>query len=99
MNPNQLLNRIFSLARRVPDSSPNDMPFGLETTILAHWREARRSTSVGLLRGLRWAALGACAIAAVTATVEGKQIAALRNRYDPATQIADSALSAGYGYE
>jgi len=99
MNPNQLLNRVFSLARLVSDSSPNDMPLGLETAVLAHWREARRSTRAGLLRGLRWAALAACTIAVVTATVEGKQIAAFRSRYDPATQIADSALRAGYGYE
>jgi hypothetical protein len=101
MNPNQLLNRIFSLSRRVPDSRPNDMPFGLETAVLAHWRTAAApdSANAGLLRGLRWAALVACAVAVLTAVLESDQLAAFRNRSDPATRVADSALSASYGYE
>ncbi len=101
MNANQLLNRIFSLSRRVPDSRPNEMPFGLETAVLAHWRaaSARGSASAGLLRGLRWAALVACAVAILTAVLESDQLAAFKNRSDPATRVADSALSASYGYE
>ena len=101
MNAHQLLNRIFSLALRVPESRPNEMPFGLETAALAHWREAsaQRAASKGLVRGLRWAALIACAVAVITAALESDQIAAFRNRFDPATRIADSAISAGYGYE
>jgi hypothetical protein len=101
MNANQLLNRIFSLSRRAPESQPNEMPFGLETAVLARWREAsaRRAAGTGLVCGLRWAALVACAVALLTATLESDQIAAFRNRFDPATRIADSAISAGYGYE
>ena len=101
MNTNQLLSRIFSLSRRVPDSPPNEMPFGLETAVLAHWREAsaQRSASAGWLRGLRWAALVACVVPILTAVLENDQLAAFRNRSDPARQIADSALSASYGYE
>jgi hypothetical protein len=101
MNPNQLLNRIFSLSRRLPDSRPNEIPFGFETAVLAHWRDAsaQRATSAGLLRGLRWAALVACAVAILTAVLESDELAAFRNRSDPATRVADSALSASYGNE
>lgn len=101
MNADQLLHRIFSIARRSPDSRPSAMAFGFETSVLAHWREAsaQRSASAGLLRGLRWAALVACAVAILTAVLESDQLAAFRNRSDPATRVADSALSASYGYE
>lgn len=101
MNARQLLNHIFFLSRRVPESPPNEMPFGLETAVLAHWREAfaQRSASVGLLRGLRWAALVACVVALLTAVLENDQLAAFRDRSDTARRIADSALSASYGYE
>jgi len=101
MKTDQLLDRIFALSRRVSDSRPNEMPFGLETAVLAHWRgaRARGCASVGLLRGLRWAALVACAVAILTAILESDQLAAFRNRSDPATRVADSALRASYGYE
>jgi hypothetical protein len=101
MNTNELLTRIFSLSRSVPTPPPNDMPFGLETAVLAHWREAsaRTAGSAGLLRGMRWAALTACAVALLAATLEKDELAAFQNRFDPETRVADSAISVGFDYE
>ena len=75
--------------------------YGLETAVLAHWREAvaQRSTNGGLLRGLRWAALAAFAIALLTAALKSDEIAAFSHRSDPVARVADSAIAAGFGYE
>ena len=101
MNPERLLDRIFRLARRVPAPATAGTSFGLETAVLAHWREAagRRAASAGLLRGLRWAALAACLIALFTAALESDELAAFRHRSDPVTRVADSAIFSGYGYD
>ena len=101
MNTNELLSRIFSLARRVPAPPPDEMPFGLETAVLAHWREAsaQRAGSAGLLRGMRWAALTACVVALLALTLNKDELAAFQNRFDPETRVADSAISAGFDYE
>jgi hypothetical protein len=101
MNPTQLLHRIFSLSRHAPEAPLSAMPYGLETVVLAHWREAiaRRSMNLGLLRGLRWAALTACAVALLAGVLKSDELAAFSNRYDPETRLADSAIVAGYDYE
>jgi hypothetical protein len=103
MNTNELLARIFSLSRSAPPPPPppNEMPFGLETAVLAHWREAsaRKDGSAGLLRAMRWAALTACAVALVAATLNKDELAAFQNRFDPETTVADSAISVGFDYE
>jgi len=101
MNTNELLARIFSLSRSVPTPSPNEMPFGLETTVLAHWHAASalKEGSAGFLRGMRWAALTACAVALFAATLKKDELAAFQNRFDPETRVADSALSVGFDYE
>ena len=101
MNPTQLLDRIFSLSRHAPDAPLPAMPYGLETVVLAHWREAiaRRSMNLGLLRGLRWAALTACAVAFLAGVLKSDELTAFANRYDPETRLADSAIVAGYDYE
>jgi hypothetical protein len=101
MNPDQLLQRMFSLTRRVPITEIPEMPYGLETAVLAHWREAsaHRAQNAGLLRGLRWGALLACAVALLAGALESDELAAFSNRSDPATRIADSAITLGYGYE
>ena len=101
MNTNKLLARIFSLARSAPAPPPNEMPFGLETAVLAHWREAstQKDGNAGLLRGMRWAALTACAVALLAATLKKDELAAFQNRFDPETRVADSAISAGFDYE
>ena len=103
MNTNELLARIFSLARSAPPPPPppNEMPLGLEIAVLAHWREAsaQRDSNAGLLRGMRWAALTACAVALLAATLKKDELAAFQNRFDPETRVADSALSVGFDYE
>jgi hypothetical protein len=102
MNPTQLLDRIFSLSRHTPDTSRPVMPYGLETVVLVHWREAlaHRSMNLGLLRGLRWAALTACIVAFLVGILKSDEFAAaFTNRYDPETRLADSAIVAGYDYE
>src|SRR5262245_18623708 len=101
MNTDQLLDLIFRLAGLAPVSATADMPYGLEAAVLAHWSEAvgHRSANVGLLRGLRWAALAACAVALLTAALKSDELAAFNQRFDPVTRVADSALVAGYDYE
>lgn len=101
MNTNKLLARIFSLARSAPAPAPGEMPFGLETAVLAHWREAsaQEDGSAGLVRGMRWAAVTACAVALLVATLKKDELAAFQNRFDPETRVADSAISAGFDYE
>jgi len=100
MNTEQLLERIIRLARRVPPPATPAPAFGLETAVLAHWRAtAERSPNGGLLRGLRWAALAACAIALLTAALKRDEVAAFTHRSDPVARVADSALVVGYGYE
>jgi hypothetical protein len=101
MNTEQLLERIFRLARRAPSPATPAPAFGLETAVLAHWRAgaAERSSNGGLLRGLRWAALTACAIALLTAALKRDELAAFTHRSDPVARVADSALVVGYGYE
>lgn len=99
-NPDTFLDRIFALARRAPAPNEPEMPFGLETAIVAQWRaRATFSANGNLLRGLRWAALLACAIALLAGAVESDQLTAFRNRFDPEARVADSAIVAGYGYE
>lgn len=101
MNTERLLDRIFRLARRAPARPTPELAYGLETAVLAHWREAggQRLGSAGLLRGLRWATLAAFAIALLTAALKSDELAAFNRRSDPVAQVADSAIVVGYGYE
>lgn len=101
MNTERLLDRIFRLARRVPARPMPDSAYGLETAVFAHWREAvaQRSTNGGLLPGLRWSALAACAIALFTAALKNDELAAFNHRSDLVARVADSAMVVGYGYE
>jgi hypothetical protein len=101
MNTEQFLNRIIRLARRTPARSTPSPAYGLETAVLAHWREAtaHRTANGTLLRGLRWATLAAFAVALFTAALKSDELAAFNHRTDPVTRVADSAIAAGYGYE
>lgn len=101
MNSNELLQRLFNLARRAPETRPPEMSYGLETAVLAHWREtiAERSESVGLLRSFRWAALTACGIAIVAVFLGSEELAAFSQRNDAESRLADSAIAAGYDDE
>ena len=101
MDTEQFLNRIIRLARRAPARPTPGPAYGLETAVLAHWREAaaHRSANGTLLRGLRWATLAAFAVALLTAALKSDELAAFKHRSDPVTRVADSAIAAGYGYE
>ncbi|MGH7937151.1 MAG: hypothetical protein ACRD5Z_02265 [Bryobacteraceae bacterium] len=97
-----LLAHLFAIARRESARPlPEQVPFGLETAVLAHWRAAaaQPSDNGNFLRGLRWAALIACAAALLAGALENDQLAAFNNRFDPETRVPDSAIAAGYGYE
>jgi hypothetical protein len=101
MNSDQLLQRIFSLARKSPLSRGSALPLGLETAVLAHWREAQAhgQSNSGLLRGLRWAAIMSCAIALLAGLLQRDQLAALSQRDEPEVRLANSAVAVGYDYE
>jgi hypothetical protein len=101
MNINQFVDRLWSLARRAPALAEGAAPFGLETAVLAHWREARaqRLSDSVILRGLRWAALLACAVAVLAGALDRDELTAFGSGYDPERNLADSAISAAFGNE
>jgi hypothetical protein len=95
-NSDQLLSHILSLSRQAPDPIPTDLPFGLETAVVAHWRSASQARrKAGTLAIMRWAAAGACAIAITAAVVERDQI--ILNDREMETRVADSAVAAALG--
>src|SRR5215475_14467629 len=100
MNSDQLLKRLFDLARRAPEVRSSTLPYGLETSVLAHWREANanRSASMGLLRSFRWAALTACAIAVLAGFLGSEEFSAFRQRDVAEWRLADSAIASAYDY-
>ena len=93
----QLLDHAFSLARRARAPVPSELPFGMETAILAQWRDTRVSskTDVGTLRVFRWAAILACVVAVAGGAWKSDEIAQISQRLDPETRIINSALVAG----
>ncbi|MBA3960607.1 MAG: hypothetical protein H0X40_01730 [Chthoniobacterales bacterium] len=97
----EFLSRVFTLARRVRPPLPGELPYGLETAVLAHWRAAagERSGQGSIVRGLRWAALFACLLAFLAGLLGNDQVSAFRNRFDPESSVADSAVVSGYDYE
>ena len=93
----QLLDHAFALARRAHDPVPSELPFGMETSILAQWRSSRGSSKIdiGILRVFRWAAILACVVAVAGGAWKREEIAQISRRSDPETRIVDSALLAG----
>jgi hypothetical protein len=93
----QLLNRAFALARRARDPVPSELPFGMETAILAQWKSSRASSTidVGMLRVFRWAAILACVVALAGGAWKRDDIAQISQRMDPESRIVNSALLAG----
>jgi len=93
----QLLDHAFALARRACDPVPSELPFGMETAVLAHWKSSRVSskTDVGMLPVFRWAAILACVVAAAVGAWKREDITQISQRFDPETRIVDSSLLAG----
>jgi hypothetical protein len=93
----QLLDHAFALARRARDPVPSELPFGMETAVLAQWRSSRGSLKIdgGMVRVFRWAAILACVIAVMGGAWKREDIAEISQRLDPETRIVDSALLAG----
>jgi len=91
------LDHAFALARRRPDSVPSELPFGMETAVLAQWRSSRASvrSDTGILRVFRWAAILACLMAVAGGAGKLDDIARISHRLDPETRIVDSAFLAG----
>lgn len=91
------LTRVFVMARRTSEPDPAELPFGLETAVLAHWEDFRSPQVVpNILLKLRWAAILACAAALIGIAWERDELLQLSIRLDNETRIADSALLAGF---
>lgn len=99
MTRGQFLTRIYALARRAPAPPAAEIPLGMETAVLAHWRAGAERSTAALLPGLRWAALVACAIALLVGVVQNDELNAFRSSFDPTARVADSALASGFDYE
>ncbi|MDB6148036.1 MAG: hypothetical protein QOI34_70 [Verrucomicrobiota bacterium] len=93
----KLLDHAFALARCARDPVPSELPFGMETAVLAQWRSflASSKIDVGMLRVFRWAALMACVVAVAGGAWKSGDIAQISQRLDPETRIVNSALLAG----
>jgi hypothetical protein len=93
----RLLDQAFALARRAQDSIPSELPFGMETAVLAQWKSSQRSSNVDIVmvRVFRWAAILACVVAVAGGAWNCGDIAQISQRLDPETRIVDSALVAG----
>jgi hypothetical protein len=93
----QLLDQAFTLARRARAPVPSELPFGMETAILAQWRNSCASSTIdiGMLRVFRWAAILACVVAVAGGIWKSEDIAQISQRVEPETKIVDSALLAG----
>jgi hypothetical protein len=91
------LDHAFALARRRPDSVPSELPFGMETAVLAEWRSSRASakSDTGMLRVFRWTAILTCLVAMAGGAWKRDDIAQISHRLDPETRIVDSAFLAG----
>src|SRR2546423_13030061 len=93
----QLLDHAFTLARRARDPVPSELPFGMETAILAQWKSSCASSKIdiGMLRVFRWAAIVACVVAGAGGALERDDVAPISQRLDPGNRIADSAPPVG----
>jgi hypothetical protein len=93
----QLLDQAFALARRARDPVPSELPFGMETAVLAHWRSLLASSKIdaGILRVFRWGALLSCVVAVAGGAWKSEDIAQISQRLDPESRIVNSALLAG----
>lgn len=96
--PEQLLDHALALARHARDRVPSELPFGMETAVLAHWRNSRADSNsdIGLLRIFRWSAIVACVLAMAGGVWMGGEIARMSRPLDPTT-IVDYAITAGLG--
>ena len=81
----QLLDHAFTLARRARDPVSSGLPFGMETAVLAHWRNSCASSKIdtGMLRVFRWAAILACVVAVASGVWKSEDIAQISQRLDP----------------
>jgi hypothetical protein len=95
--PEQLLDQAFAMARRARDPIPTELPFGMETAILAQWKSSRGSSRIDIvmLRVFRSAAILACVVAVAGGAWKREDIAQISQRLDPESRIVDSALLAG----
>ncbi|MEY2559469.1 MAG: hypothetical protein QOE34_2894 [Verrucomicrobiota bacterium] len=96
--PEPLLDHAFALARRHRDSVPSELPFGMETAVLASWKSSRASSKIdlGMLPVFRWAAILSCVVAVAGGAWTLDDIAQISQRLDPETRIVDSAVLAGF---
>ena len=92
-----MLDHAFTLARRARGPVPSELPFGMETAVVAQWRSSHASSKIdiGMIRVFRWAAILACAVAMAGGVWNSEDIAQISLRLDPETRIVDSALLAG----
>jgi hypothetical protein len=91
----QLLSRVFMLARRHRKPVPSEPPFGVETAILTQWRISRTPSkeSGGMLPVFRWVAIMGCLFALLSGIWKRDDIAQFSRRFDPETRVVNSAFT------
>ena len=90
----QLLSRVFMLARHHLEPAPSEPQFGVENAVLTQWRVSRAPSkeSGGILPVFRWAAIVACLFALLSGMWKRGEIAQLSHRFDPETRVVNSAF-------
>ncbi|HVE16637.1 MAG TPA: hypothetical protein VNB29_07860 [Chthoniobacterales bacterium] len=95
MNPDPFksLVRLLRRAATAPPKDNPEIPFGLETRVIAAWKEARTAETPGfnVLAVFQKASLAALACTAIAATVS---VSALFHSQDPQAHVANYALVA-----
>ncbi len=93
------LERLFHAAAQAPDDSPNEMPFGFDTRVLAQWRAGLGSefAELGhLLRRVIWLSLVVIALGGAGAWHELNQSDDLSENPTDQYAIADSAIGSAF---
>ncbi|HEY4281432.1 MAG TPA: hypothetical protein VGM62_00095 [Chthoniobacterales bacterium] len=89
----RLLDKALTLAQGRPDPIPAELPFGMETAILAQWRNARAAKFTGMIPIFRWAAMIAIVLAMLSGAWNRDVFVQIADRFNPETSIVNSTFS------
>jgi len=97
MNPiDRGLNRLFKAAAQAPKPGPEEVPFGLETRVMAEWRASLRPESGDIfVAWFRRAAIGACLLAVASLAWNYHDLTNGEKGISEELAIADASMQKG----
>ena len=93
------VNRLLRAAAEATNDQPNEMPFGFETRVLAHWRASENRDLVDLGRLLRRVVVLSLAVIALASAGTYNELRLADDSDEPFTDenaIADSAIGSAF---